>query len=88
MDAVLQFLGEGLVHHPVLVHAGQPAKGFGHDFDTEVAFTHGMRAGMPCMLMALVNHAKGDRMESRFQLFFQGFSDGAKLIHNKSSVSG
>ena len=92
MHSFFQLLCKHLVHQSVLPNPRDAAKGFSHDFDTEVAFTRGVGTRMTCMLMTLINHAKSNRIEGRFQLFFEGSAHRAQsshLIHNVTSlVSG
>ena len=74
MHSFFQLLCKHLVHQSVLPNPRHAAKGFSHDFDTEVAFTGGVGTCVPSMLMTLINHAKSNRVEGGLQLSFKDFT--------------
>lgn len=81
MHPCLQLISQGRIDHAVLLHPGQALKRFCTDFDSKMAFSLWVAASMACMLMAFINHAKGQRVEGCLQLVFKGSSDRSQ-IHN------
>lgn len=61
MHMRLELIGQHGIDHPVTFDPRFAAKSGGHDSDTEMAFTLGMRAGMSGMQMRFIDELERGR---------------------------